>query len=150
MSGMTIGRLARAARVSVETIRYYQRRGLLEAPPRPAGGVRRYGEQAVARVRFIKRAQELGFSLAEIRRLMRLEDPHSCRTARLLAEEKLVLVESRLADLGRLRGVLTELIGRCDRRRGRQACPIIESLASVRSDTPQRATPETRSRGASP
>ncbi|MGD9954345.1 MAG: MerR family DNA-binding protein, partial [Burkholderiales bacterium] len=76
-----------------------------------------------------KRAQELGFSLAEIRRLMRLGDPQSCGEARSLAAEKLALVESRLADLERMRGVLRELIGRCDRARGKVACPIIESLA---------------------
>jgi len=129
MIEMTIGRLARAAGVNVETIRYYQRLGLLEEPPRPQGGVRRYGAQAASRVRFIKRAQELGFSLAEIRRLMRLGDPQGCGEARSLAAEKLALVESRLADLERLRGVLQELIGRCDRARGKVACPIIESLA---------------------
>ncbi|HEX5093839.1 MAG TPA: Hg(II)-responsive transcriptional regulator [Burkholderiales bacterium] len=129
MPQMTIGRLARAAGVHVETIRYYQRLGLLESPARPPGGVRRYAARAVSRVRFIKRAQELGFSLAEIGRLMRLEDPHNCGTARSLASEKLALVESRIADLARLRGALTELIGRCNRRRGMQACPIIETLA---------------------
>ncbi len=129
MSGMTIGKLASAAGVNVETIRYYQRLGLLEAPSRPPGGVRRYTEDAASRVRFIKRAQELGFSLAEIRRLMRLGDPQSCGEARALAAEKLALVESRIADLERLRGVLRELIGRCDRARGKVACPIIESLA---------------------
>jgi MerR family mercuric resistance operon transcriptional regulator len=129
MPQMTIGRLARAAGVHVETIRYYQRLGLLDSPPRPPGGVRRYADAAASRVRFIRRAQELGFSLEEIRRLMRLEDPHSCGAARSLAAEKLALVESRLADLGRLGAVLKELIGRCDRRRGKVACPIIESLA---------------------
>ena len=80
-------------------------------------------------MRFIKRAQELGFSLAEIHRLLRLGDPQSCGEARALASEKLTLVESRVADLQRLRGVLRDLIGRCDRRRGKVACPIIESLA---------------------
>lgn len=129
MPEMTIGRLARRAGVNVETIRYYQRLELLEAPSRPPRGVRRYGEDAAARVRFIKRAQELGFSLAEIRRLLQLGDPQSCGEARALASEKLALVESRVADLQRLRGVLRELIGRCDRRRGKVACPIIESLA---------------------
>lgn len=129
MSEMTVGALGRAAGVGVETIRYYQRLGLLELPERPARGVRRYSDAAVSRVRFIKRAQELGFSLAEIRRLMRLGDPQSCGEARALAAEKLALVESRLADLERLRGVLKTLIGRCDRRRGRVACPIVESLA---------------------
>jgi MerR family mercuric resistance operon transcriptional regulator len=129
MSEMTIGRLARRAGVNVETIRYYQRLQLVQEPARPPGGVRRYGEAAVSRVRFIRRAQELGFSLAEIRRLMRLGDPQSCGEARSLAAEKLALVESRVADLERLRSVLRDLIGRCDRRRGKVACPIIESLA---------------------
>jgi len=126
---LTIGGVAKAAGVNVETIRYYQRLKLLEEPARPLGGVRRYAGAAVARVRFIKRAQELGFSLAEIQRLLRLGDPQSCSEARALASEKLALVESRVADLQRLRGVLEDLIGRCDRRRGKVACPIIESLA---------------------
>ncbi|MGH6886150.1 MAG: Hg(II)-responsive transcriptional regulator [Geminicoccales bacterium] len=126
---LTIGGVARAAGVNVETIRYYQRLKLLEEPARPLGGVRRYAEVVVERVRFIKRAQELGFSLTEIQRLLRLGDPQSCGEARALASEKLALVESRVADLQRLRGVLKELIGRCDRRRGKVACPIIESLA---------------------
>jgi MerR family mercuric resistance operon transcriptional regulator len=102
---------------------------LLEEPTKPLGGVRRYTEAVIERVRFIKRAQELGFSLAEIQRLLRLGDPQNCGEARALASEKLTLVESRVADLQRLRGVLKELIGRCDRRRGKVACPIIESLA---------------------
>ena len=126
---LTIGGVAKAAGVNVETIRYYQRLKLLEEPSRPPGGVRRYAEAAVARVHFIKRAQELGFSLAEIHRLLRLGDPQSCGEARALASEKLALVQSRVADLQRLRGVLEDLIGRCDRRRGKVACPIIESLA---------------------
>ena len=129
MSDLTIGKLARAAGVNVETIRYYQRLDLLKAPPKPPGGVRRYTDAAVSRVRFIKRAQELGFSLAEVRRLLRLEDRQSCGEARSLAAEKLAVVESRLADLAKLRGVLRDLIGRCDRHRGGVACPIIESLA---------------------
>lgn len=129
MPEMTIGRLAQRAGVNVETIRYYQRLGLVEEPARPPGGVRRYSEDAESRVRFIKRAQALGFSLAEIRRLMRLGDPQSCGEARSLAAEKLALVNSRLTDLKRLRGTLTALIGRCDRGRGKVACPIIESLA---------------------
>lgn len=129
---LTIGRVANAAGVNVETIRYYQRLKLLEEPEKPLGGVRRYGDATVARVRFIKRAQELGFSLAEVQRLLRLEDPQSCGAARALAVEKLALVESRLADLARMRGVLTDLVARCDLRRGKVACPIIETLAKGR------------------
>jgi len=129
MPEMTIGKLAQRAGVNVETIRYYQRLELLEEPARPPGGVRRYADAAVSRVRFIKRAQELGFSLAEIQRLLRLGEAQTCGEARSLAAEKLALVESRVADLERLRGVLKDLIGRCDQRRGKVACPIIESLA---------------------
>jgi MerR family mercuric resistance operon transcriptional regulator len=140
---LTIGSVARAAGVNVETIRYYQRLQLLEEPARPLGGVRRYGDGAVARVRFIKRAQELGFSLAEIGRLLKLENPQSCGAARALAAEKLALVESRVADLERLRGVLKGLIARCDVRRGKIACPIIESLAS---DGPPRTARTLRGR----
>ena len=125
---LTIGRVATAAGVNVETIRFYQRLGLLAEPARPLGGVRRYGNEFVARLRFIKRAQQLGFSLAEIQRLMVLEDPRSCGKARSLAAEKLALVEARLADLERMRGVLKDLVARCDLRRGKVACPIIATL----------------------
>jgi MerR family mercuric resistance operon transcriptional regulator len=126
---LTIGKVARAAGVNVETVRYYQRSGLVPEPPRPAGSVRRYSDETVARLRFIKRAQELGFSLAEIRRLLALGDPQSCGKARALAADKLSLVSSRIADLERMRAVLESLIERCDAVRGRVACPIIETLA---------------------
>ena len=127
---MTIGRVAEAAGVNVETIRFYQRLGLLAEPPRPPGGVRRYGGEFVSRLRFVKRAQQLGFSLAEIQRLLVLEDPQSCGKARTLAAEKLALVEARLADLQRMRGILKELVARCDVRRGKVACPIIATLTA--------------------
>jgi MerR family mercuric resistance operon transcriptional regulator len=122
---MTIGRLAKAAGVHVETIRYYQRRGLLPQQKRPAAGVRRYGEQAAARLRFIKRAQDIGFTLDEIAELLRLE--RGCRDARNLAAAKLIAVERRLADLRRIRRTLSQLIGRCEQG-GVQGCPIIDSL----------------------
>ncbi len=127
-STLTIGRVAKAAGVSVETIRFYQRLGLLAEPARPPGRVRRYGGESVARLRFIKRAQQLGFSLAEVQRLLVLEDPQSCGKARSLAAEKLTLVEARIVDLERMRGVLKELVARCDVRRGKVACPIIATL----------------------
>jgi MerR family mercuric resistance operon transcriptional regulator len=127
---LTIGGVARAAGVSVETVRYYQRSGLLPEPSRPAGSVRRYSEHAVARLRFIRRAQELGFALAEISRLLALEDPQSCAQARALATDKLEVIRKRIADLGRMRKVLEELVGRCAAVRGRVACPIIETLSA--------------------
>ncbi len=127
---MTIGRVAAAAGVNVETIRFYQRLGLIEEPARPPGGVRRYGIEFVSRLRFVKRAQQLGFSLAEVQRLLVLEDPQSCGKARSLAAEKLALVEARIADLERMRRVLKDLVARCDVRRGRVACPIIATLVA--------------------
>jgi MerR family transcriptional regulator, mercuric resistance operon regulatory protein len=127
-STMTIGRVAVAAGANVETIRFYQRFGLLAEPAKPPGGIRRYSTEFVARLRFIKRAQQLGFSLAEVQRLLVLEDPQSCGKARSLAAEKLALVEARIADLERMRGVLNELVARCDVRRGKVACPIIATL----------------------
>jgi MerR family mercuric resistance operon transcriptional regulator len=126
--GLTIGKVASSAGVNVETVRYYQRSGLVPEPPRPPGGVRRYSAETVARLRFIKRAQELGFTLAEIRRLLALGDPQACGKARALAADKLSLVRARLADLRRMGGVLEALIQRCDATRGKVACPIIESL----------------------
>lgn len=130
MPGLTIGKVAAAAGVNVETVRYYQRRGLLAEPPRPPRGVRRYSAETVARLRFIKRAQELGFTLAEVRRLLALGDPQSCGKTRALAAEKLALVRARLADLGRLERMLASLIRRCDAAKGKVCCPIIESLAA--------------------
>jgi len=134
MSGMTIGRLAKAADVNIETIRFYQRIGLVQLPEKPLRGVRRYAEGDAARLRFIKRAQELGFTLAEVRNLLGLEDGQSCSAARALAAQKLEIVESRLADLARMRGALKSLIGRCDKRQGTVACPIIATLAGRNSD----------------
>ena len=127
---MTIGALAKAAGVNVETVRYYQRRALLAAPPRPPRGVRRYGTDAVARIAFIKRAQGLGFTLEEIAALLRLERFSACRPARALAAEKLAMVKTRLRDLDRLRSVLEELVARCDAGSAR-GCAIIESLSAT-------------------
>ncbi|MGH8673830.1 MAG: MerR family transcriptional regulator [Burkholderiales bacterium] len=127
MDALTIGQLARAARVHVETIRYYQRRGLLAEPKRPAGGVRRYGTDAVARLGFIRRAQEVGFTLDEVKTLLVLGETPNCRGARSLAAKKLDLVEARLRDLQRMRRALRSLIHQCNAG-GSRRCAIIESL----------------------
>ena len=123
---MTIGRLARAAGINIETIRYYQRRGLLAMPRKPAGGVRRYAPETLARLRFIRRAQELGFSLREIAELLKLGDG-SCKQTRTIAEHRLADIETRLRDLESMRAALGKLIRAC--RAGNQPpCPIIASL----------------------
>jgi MerR family mercuric resistance operon transcriptional regulator len=125
---LTIGSLADAALVNLETIRFYQRKKLMREPERSQGSIRRYGESDLARVRFIKSAQRLGFSLDEIAELLKLEDGTHCREARSLAELKLVSVREKLADLQRIESLLNQLVGRCASARGAVACPLIASL----------------------
>jgi len=129
MGNLTIGTLAKACGVGVETVRYYQRRGLLAEPPRPAGGVRRYDAVAAGRLRFIRRAQEIGFTLEEIRLLLRIGETPNCRGAREIAARKLAIVNSRISDLRRVQRALGSLISQCDTG-GKRNCPIIESLAA--------------------
>ena len=126
---LTIGALAKAAGVHVETVRYYQRRGLVSEPKRQVGSVRRYGDDAVKRLRFIRRAQELGFTLEEIKILVRLGETPNCRDAKTLAARKLGLVESRLEDLRRMQSALKSLVSQCETGRER-SCPIIEVLSN--------------------
>lgn len=125
----TIGGVARAAGVNVETVRYYQRMGLVPVPKRVYGSFREYPQEIATRVRFIKRAQQLGFTLAEVKQLLALEDGQNCGQARGLAVEKLASVEARIADLGRMRRTLKDLISRCGTAGERVHCPIIDALA---------------------
>lgn len=125
---LTIGDVAAAAGVNVETIRFYQRTGLLIEPPRDYGRIRRYAERDVARVRFVKSAQRLGFSLDEVSALLRLEDGSHCDEARAMADEKLVDVRSKLHDLRRIESTLVALVADCGKRRGKISCPLIASL----------------------
>ena len=125
---MTIGALAEAAGVNIETIRFYQRKGLISEPLRPLGSIRRYGEAELARVSFIKAAQRLGFSLAQVSDLLTLEDGTHCERARRLAEGKLQDVRERLADLRQIEAVLSQLVARCGSVRGSVKCPLIASL----------------------
>jgi MerR family mercuric resistance operon transcriptional regulator len=130
---LTIGHIAHAARVNVETVRYYQRRGLVSLPPKRTRGFRYYTPETASRVRFIKRAQALGMSLKEVQRLLKLDAKGACKETRSLAVEKLTLVEQKLVDLAQLRDVLRGLVAACDKPHG-TACPIIEQLeASPRS-----------------
>jgi MerR family mercuric resistance operon transcriptional regulator len=118
---LTIGAVAKAAEVTVETIRYYQRRKLLGEPERPFGGIRRYTDVHIHRLRFIRQAQELGFSLDEVGELLKLEDGTHCSAARALGERK-------LADVRRIESVLKNLMKRCRSLDGRVRCPLIASL----------------------
>lgn len=125
---LTIGAVARAANVNVETIRFYQRKGLLPEPDKPYGGIRRYGPADVARVRFVKSAQRLGFTLDEVADLLRLEDGTHCHDASSLAEHKLSDIRARLADLARMESVLSQLVCACHASKGTISCPLIASL----------------------
>ena len=125
---LTIGVFAQRAGVNVETIRFYQRKGLLPEPDKPYGSIRRYGDADVARVRFVKSAQRLGFSLDEVTGLLTLDDGTHCSEARRLAEQKLADVRGRLADLHRIESVLVSLVRDCGATRGTVSCPLIAAL----------------------
>jgi len=125
---LTIGGFADAAGVNVETIRFYQRKGLLPEPDRPPGSIRRYGRSDVARVKFVKSAQRLGFSLDEVGGLLTLDDGAHCDEARAIAEHKLGDVRAKLADLQRIERVLAALVRDCCATEGKVSCPLISAL----------------------
>lgn len=127
-NSLTIGAFAQTAGVNVETIRFYQRKGLLSEPDKPLGSIRRYGDKDVARVRFVKSAQQLGFSLDAILELLRLQDGTHCDEARGLAELKLINVQQKLAELTRMEAVLAALVRQCCTTTGEVACPLIVAL----------------------
>jgi MerR family transcriptional regulator, mercuric resistance operon regulatory protein len=131
-AGMTIGRLAEETGVHFETIRYYQRLGLMPTPSRPRGSVRRYGSDAAERLRFIRRAQGLGFSLDEVKLLLDLAVGEHCGETCTLAERKLRIVEAKIAELQRIQAALRKLIRACGVGSQGHGCPIIENLSSAR------------------
>lgn len=126
---LTIGILAKRGGVNVETIRYYQRRALLEEPSKPSGGFRRYPEESVKRVLFIKRAQTLGFTLEEIQSLLALDERKACLETREIAAHKLDLIAQKIADLSKMRKSLARLVRSCDASAAGAPCPIIHLLA---------------------
>lgn len=126
---MTISRLASAADVHIETVRYYQRRGLLLLPERPSGGVRRYGADALKRLQFIRRAQTMGFSLDKIAGLMEIRGRRACEHTRQLTERKLAEVRQRLDDLQQLEADLTQLVDACRHTVAEAPCPTLDLLA---------------------
>ncbi len=124
----TIGKLATAADVNVETIRYYQRLALIKEPAKPDQGYRQYSPQYVSRVRFIKRAKQLGFSLKEIRELLDLGDGH-CQEVQQLARLKVTMIEERLKDLHSMQSALIDLLAQCEATDDKDIhCALIEVL----------------------
>lgn len=132
MNGLTIGRVARSAGLAIDTVRYYEREGLLQKPARSAAGYRQYPADAVARLRFIRQAKELGFSLSEIRELLTLKvaPGKSCADVRARAEAKIADVEQRIATLTRMKRALAKLATACSGRGPTSECPILEALES--------------------
>ena len=131
---LSIGQLAAAAEVNVQTVRYYERRGFFPAPRRTAAGYRQYSTDAVARLRFIKHAQALGFSLREIGELLALRVRHgaACDSVERKARRKIAVVEQRIRDLERLKATLGQLAEACRTRRLTDECPILEALDEAR------------------
>jgi MerR family mercuric resistance operon transcriptional regulator len=124
----TIGALANKAGVNVETIRFYQRRGLLVEPVKPLKGIRHYAERDVQRVHFIKEGQKLGFSLDEVAELLSLEEGRHCQEAKEIALKKLVLIHERIEGLRMMEAALSQLVESCTDNTDSVSCPIIQSL----------------------
>lgn len=122
--------VADRAGVNTQTLRYYERRGLLPAPPRSPAGYRDYPSHAVTVLRFVKRAQELGFSLAEVEDLLALADggPDSCESARTLTRSHIAELDRKIADLQRMRASLIALVATCERPRANRSCPLLEAI----------------------
>jgi len=127
---LTIGQVAAAADVNIQTIRYYERRGLFAAPRRTPSGYRQYSEDAVSRLRFIRHAQELGFSLQDIQELLGLRVRHgaACDVVEQKTRQKIDVVQQRIRDLQRMKRTLEQLAVACAARRPTDDCPILEAL----------------------
>ncbi|MBX9680752.1 MAG: MerR family DNA-binding protein [Gemmataceae bacterium] len=130
MKPLTIGQVAKRTGIGIETIRFYERQGLLQQPERKASGYRQYTENVLARLRFIRRAKELGFSLREIGELFAIQDDSDTTRADVkeLTARKLADIEARILDLHRMRGALTKLLAACPGHGPLQGCPILDAL----------------------
>ena len=140
METLTIGKVAKQAGVNIETVRYYERQGLIPEPPRRASGYRQYDTGFVKRIRFIKRAQTLGFSLKEIVELLelRIEPNTACDDVRLQAEQKIIDIEQKIETLQRMKQVLDELVVACNHREPTSECPILATLDSDNDELSER------------
>ena len=130
MANWTIGKVAREAGVGIETVRFYERQGLIDEPPRSSSGYRQYPQAVVPRLRFIRRAKELGFTLNEIRELLalRLDPETTCADVKQRAEEKIADIEDKLRALRRMKRALVELTRSCRGRGPVDDCPILRAL----------------------
>ena len=127
---LTIGKVARGAGLAIDTVRYYEREGLLQKPARSSSGYRQYSADAVARLRFIRQAKELGFSLSEIKELLalRVTPGKSCADVRVRADAKIADIEQRVVQLNRMKRALVKLASACSGRGPTSECPILEAI----------------------
>lgn len=127
---MTIGKVARSAGLGIDTVRFYEREGLIEKPARSASGYRHYRPDVIARLRFIRQAKDLGFSLHEIKELLslRVTPGKSCADVKARAEAKIADVDQRIAQLYRMKGALAKLATACSGRGPTSECPILEAM----------------------
>ncbi len=132
MEGLTIGNVAKLAEVHIETLRYYERKGVVPRPPRTISNYRRFPEDTVRRVRFVKHAQELGFSLKEIKELLALRGTRGagCRNVQQRAATKIKEIEEKIRSLQAIRKALHKLVEQCKGKGPLTECPILESLDS--------------------
>ncbi len=130
MSSLTIGQLAKRADVGVETVRFYERKALLAEPDRRPSGYRQYDEEVVDRLRFIKRAKELGFTLNEIKELLslRIDPSTTCADVKNRAEEKIGDIQAKIRSLQRMKKALVKVTKACSGRGGTSECPILDAL----------------------
>jgi MerR family transcriptional regulator, copper efflux regulator len=137
MKGLTIGELARLGGVNRETVRYYERHALLPRPPRTVSGYRVFSEDALRRLRFVRRAKALGFSLREVKELLglRVGSPHLCARVRARARAKIDDIDRRIEELRRMRAALERLVDACEAQRTTSSCPILDRLGSDDSGT---------------
>ena len=129
MSTLSIGQLAQRAGVAIDTVRYYERNALLSPATRLASGYRRYGEAELKRLRFIRRAKALGFSLEDIRELLSLGERSDAASVKLAAQRKQAEVAQRITELERVRAGLAALVAACPGHGRAEACPILNALA---------------------
>lgn len=136
MKALSIGEVAREAGVGVETVRFYERQGLLAEPVRRASGYRQYDQEAVAVLRFIRRSKELGFTLKEIMSLLSLRLDASATRAKVRqqAQEKLADIDAKIADLQRMREALAALVRKCHGNGAASGCPILKTLQGAGND----------------
>lgn len=133
MTSLSIGQLAEQAGVAIDTVRYYERNDLLAPAGRLASGYRRYGATELKRLRFIRRAKALGFSLEDIRELLALSDERDVAEVKRAAQRKLADIEQRIAELERIRGGLRTLVAACPGHGRAEACPILNALTQEES-----------------